>query len=60
MIWAEDRPLELADARPAAAAGPRFQSHKTPPSSAAMIGPIGATFTEAPGGAGGAAGGSQP
>jgi hypothetical protein len=60
MIGAEDHPLQLADAPPAAAAAPRFQSHKTPPSSATMLISIGVTLTKTPGSAGGAAGGSQP
>ena len=57
---AEDRPFRLAEFLPAVAALPRFQSDKTQPSSPAIIGPIGATFTQAPGAAGGGAGGSQP
>ena len=63
VIWrpaelAEDRPVRPADARPAASATPSFQSDKTQPSSAAIIGPIGAIVTQAPGAAGGGAGGS--
>jgi len=55
-----DRPFRLAEFLPAVAALPRFQSDKTQPSSPAIIGPIGATFIQAPGAAGGGAGGSQP
>ena len=57
---AEDRPSRLADVLPAVAALPRFPSDKTRPSSPAIIGPIGTTFNQAPGAAGGGAGGSQP
>ena len=49
----------VLDARTAAAAVQRYQSDRIWLSSAATVGPIGATSTQAPGGAGGAAGGSQ-
>jgi len=54
---AAHRPLRPADARPAVAA---LASDKTPRPRAVIILPIGATFTQAPGGAGGVAGRSQP
>jgi hypothetical protein len=57
---AEDRPLRLAGALPAISAMPSFQSGKTQPSSTTIIGQIGAIVTQAPGAAGGGAGGSQP
>jgi hypothetical protein len=51
--------LRLADAL-AALAGQRFYTDEISLSTSATLGPRGATFTQAPHGASGGAGGSQP
>jgi hypothetical protein len=56
---AQDRPLRLADALAAGGAMQRCQSDKFLLSSAVTVEPIGVTTIEAPGAAGGGAGGSQ-
>lgn len=56
---AGDHPLRLADALSAGAA-PRFHSDEISPPIAAIIDSSRANFTQAPRGASGGAGGSQP